>query len=192
MKKVILFVAMALACASASAQNLKFAHVNFTELVQLMPEMDEARNQSDAAAAETQETYQAMIEEFQSKYQEYEQKRSTWTPSVLQSKEKSLQDVQQRIAEFEQSAQAELQQLQQNLMAPIYEKAQDTITKIAKEQGVIYVIDVQSALYINDSQSIDLTPMARKALNIPADRTLESLQAELMAKAQAQQAAQAQ
>lgn len=177
---------MALACASASAQNLKFAHVNFTELVQLMPEMDEARNQSDAAAAETQETYQAMIEEFQAKYQEYEQKRSTWTPSVLQSKEKSLQDVQQRIAEFEQSAQAELQQLQQNLMAPIYEKAQETINKIAKEQGVIYVIDIQSALYVDDTKSIDLTPMARKALNIPADRTLESLQAELMAKAQQQ------
>ena len=179
---------MALACASASAQNLKFAHVNFTELVQLMPDMDVARTQSDEAAAETQETYQAMIEEFQAKYQQYEQKRSTWTPSILQSKEKELQDMQQRIAEFEQSAQMELQQLQNNLMAPIYEKAQETITKIAKEQGVIYVIDVQSALYINDSQSIDLTPMARKALNIPADRTLESLQAELMAKAQAQQA----
>jgi len=187
MKKVLLFAAMALACVTASAQNLKFAHVNFSELVQLMPEMDQARTQSDEAAKETQETYQAMIEEFQTKYQQYDQKKATWTPSILQSKEKELQDMQQRIQEFEQSAQQELSELQNNLMAPIYQKAQETVNKIAKEQGVIYVIDIQSALYIDDSQSIDLTPMARKALNIPADRTIESLQQELMARAQAAQ-----
>jgi len=178
---------MALTCAAASAQNLKFAHVNFSEIVQLMPEMDQARDASDEAAKETQETYSAMIEEFQTKYQQYDQKKSTWTPSILQSKEKELSDMQQRIQEFEQSAQAELQELQQNLMAPIYQKAQDAVNKIAKEQGVIYVIDIQSALYIDDAQSIDLTPLVRKAVNIPADRTLESLQAELMAKAQAAQ-----
>ena len=42
-------------------------------------------------------------------------------------------------------------------------------------------------IYIDPAQAIDLTPEARKALNIPEDRTLESLQAELQAKAQAAQ-----
>jgi len=187
MKKVCLLAVAALMCSTLSAQTLKFGHVNFSEIVQLMPEMDEAREKSDAAAQETQETYQSFVEEFQAKYQQYEQKKATWTPSILQSKEKELSDIQQRIQEFEQSAQAELQQLQQQLMAPIYQKAQETVQTLAKEQGLIYVIDIQSALYIDDSQSIDLTPAARKALNIPEERTLESLQAELQAKAQAQQ-----
>lgn len=187
MKKVCLLAVAALMCSSLSAQNLKFGHVNFTEIVQLMPDMDAAREKSDAAAQETQETYQSFIEEFQTKYQQYEQKKATWTPSILQSKEKELADMQQRIQEFEQSAQQELQQLQQQLMAPIYQKAQDTVKELAKAQGLIYVIDVQSALYVDDTQSIDLTPDARKALGIPEDRTMESLQAELQAKAQAQQ-----
>ena len=43
-------------------------------------------------------------------------------------------------------------------------------------------------LYIDDKLSTDLTPAARTALGIPEDRTLESLQAELQAKAQANQA----
>ncbi|MDD6363890.1 MAG: OmpH family outer membrane protein [Bacteroidales bacterium] len=184
MKKVCLLAAAALVCSALSAQTLKFGHVNFSELVQLMPEMDEARSKSDAAGQETQETYQSMIEEFQTKYQQYEQKKATWTPSILQSKEKELSDMQQRIQEFEQSAQAELQQLQQQLMAPIYQKAQETVRTIAKEQGLIYVFDIQSALYIDAEQSIDLTPAARTALGIPEDRTMESLQAELQAKAQ--------
>ena len=41
-----------------------------------------------------------------------------------------------------------------------------------------------SLLYIDTKQSTDLTPAARKALNIPDGRTLESLQAELQAQAQ--------
>ena len=61
MKRFILIAAAAIACAAASAQTPKFAHVNFNELIQLMPEMDAARVQSDAAQKEASETYQAMI-----------------------------------------------------------------------------------------------------------------------------------
>ena len=51
MKKTIIILAAAvLACTAATAQELKFAHVNFQELVQLMPEMDSARVQIDAAS----------------------------------------------------------------------------------------------------------------------------------------------
>ena len=71
-------------------------------------------------------------------------------------------------------------------MAPIYKKAQDTIEELAKKGGYIYVIDKGSALYIDPAQSEDLTAAARKALGIPENRTLETLQAELQAQAQAQ------
>lgn len=186
MKKTIMIAAaIVLACTAASAQTLKFAHVNFGELVQLMPEMDSARVQIDAASRETQETYQSMMMEFQNKYQEYQQKQSTWTPAVRGTKEKELGDIQTRIQEFEQASQQDLTQLQNTLMAPIYQKAQDKVHELAKAQGVIYVFDSSSLLYVDSAQSTDLTPAAREALNIPANRTLESLQAELQAQAQA-------
>lgn len=187
MKKTLLIAALALVCGAASAQNFKFAHVNLTELVQLMPEMDKAREQSDAAAKEAQETYQSMMEEFQAKYQAYEQKQASWTPAIRESKEKELSDINTRIQEFQQSIQQELQQLQNDLMAPIYQKANEEIDKLAKAEGVIYVFDVQAVLFIDEAQSIDLTPKARIALGIPEGRTLEALQKELMEKAQAQQ-----
>ena len=43
MKKIALIAVAAIFTLSASAQSLKFAHVNYTELVQLMPEADKAR-----------------------------------------------------------------------------------------------------------------------------------------------------
>ena len=165
----------------------KFAHVNFTELVTLMPEADQARETMAASSKEAQETYQSMTDEFNTKYQAYQQKAQTWTAAIRESKEKELTEIQQRIQEFGQSVQAELQQQEQQLMAPIYQKANDTLKQLAKEGGYIYVFDLGSALYIDDTQSIDLTAAARKALGIPEDRTMESLQQELQAKAAAQQ-----
>ena len=61
---------------------------------------------------------------------------------------------------------------------------------LAKAKGVAFVFEKSSLLYVDPAQGIDLTPDARAALNIPADRTLETLQAELQAKAQAAAAAQ--
>ncbi len=187
MKKLLVIAAAAIVSFSASAQNLKFAHVNFTELVQLMPEADQARAQMNAQSQEFEETYQSMIEEFQTKYSQYQQKASTWTAAIKESKEKELTEIQARIQEFQNTASVELQESQNALMAPIQQKALDTVNKLAKDGGYIYVFEQQSMLFINDAMSTDLTPAARKALNIPDGRTLETLQEELMAAAQAAQ-----
>ena len=190
MKKILLIAIASLVSLSAFAQP-KFAHVNLNELVQLMPEMDQARAAMAASNTEAQETYQAMVDEFNTKYQQYQQKASSWTTAIRESKEKELTEIQQRIQEFGQSIEQELQQQQQQLMAPTYQKAQETVNTLAKNGGYIYVIDVTSVLYYDPLQSVDLTSQARKALNIADDRTLEKLQAELQAQAQAaEQAAQ--
>lgn len=180
MKRVILIAAMALVSVAGFAQQ-KFAHVNFNELVYLMPDMDAAREQMAASQQEASDTYQAMVEEFNTKYSQYQQKASTWTDAIRQSKEKELTEIQQRIEEFNQSIQIELQQQQQNLTAPIQQKAQETVSNIAKQAGYIYVFDTAAMLYIDDTQSVDITAAARKALNIPEGKTLESLAAELQA-----------
>ena len=185
MKKILLIVATAFAAVTAFAQP-KFAHVNSTELVQLCPEMDKARETMNASSKEAQETYEAMVEEFNSKYSTYQSKAASWTDAIRQSKEKELTEIQQRIQEFQQTVQMELQQQQETLMQPIYQKVNEVVQDLAKKGGYIYVFDVQSLVYVDAAQSFDLTQEARKALNIPADRTLESLAAELQAQQQAQ------
>lgn len=186
MKKIVLIAVALFAGLSLSAQN-KFAHVNFAELVQLMPDADQARATIAASSKEAQETLQAMQEEINTKYTQYEQKASSWSPAIRESKEKELTDLNRRAQEFYQNIQQELQQQQEQLMAPIYKKAQETVNEIAKEGGFIFVFDRSSVLFIDESQSVDITLPARKKLGIPDDRTLESLQAELQAQATAAQ-----
>ena len=188
MKKLIIIAAMALMSVAAMAQETKFAYVNFNEIVMLMPEMDEARATLEENSKTNEEILMAMYEEYQTKMQQYEQKQATWTPAIRESKEREIMEIQSRLEQTQQSLQQELQQLQQNLQAPIYEKAQTTVTELAKAQGIAFVFEKSSLLYVDPAQGVDLTPEARKALNIPEGRTLETLQQELMAKAQAGQA----
>ena len=187
MKKTLLIAAAAAFFSLAATAQTKFAHVNFGELVQLMPEADSAMVQLEAANKEAQDTYASMVAEFQSKYEQFNEKQATWTPAVRESKQNELMEIQNRVQEFQQAIQQDMNQLQNTLMTPIYQKAQDVVRNLAKEKGVIYVYDSSTLLYVDDTQSIDLTPEARTALNIPADKTLESVMAARQAQAQSAQ-----
>lgn len=190
MKRLIIIAIMAMMPLFASAQNLKFAFVDFQELVILMPEMDEARTQLETASTEAQAEYQAMMTEYQTKVQQYEQKKDAWTPAILESKQKEIQEIGYRLQEFEQTVPQELQQIETKLQSPIIEKAHKAVEELAKKKGVIFVFDKNNLRYVDPAQAIDLTPEARVAVGIPEGRTIETLQAELQAKAQAAQAAQ--
>ena len=192
MKKILLIAAMAFMSLAATAQNFKFAYVDMNELVMLMPEMDAAREQMQTAELAAQETYAAMVEEYQTKAQQYQQKAETWTPTIRESKAAELQQIEMRIQEFNQAISQELQQTQQMLQMTILEKAQKVVDELAKAKGVAFVVDQAGFLYIDETQAVNLTPEARVKLGIPEGRTLETLQAELQAKAQAAQTAQAQ
>jgi outer membrane protein len=174
---------MALLTLSASAQ--KLGRVNFTELYQLAPEADAAREQINAMQNEAQETFSSMVEEYQTKANQYQQKSASWTAAIKEAKEKELVDIQNRIQEFQQTISQELQQQQAQLMSPIMEKAQKAVQDLAKAQGLVAVFDSSSALYFDEAAVVDLTPAARKALGIKEGRTLEQLQQELQAAAQA-------
>ena len=184
MKRIIIIAAMAIMSVAASAQDFKWAYVDFNELVMLMPEMDAARATMEENQKTNEEILVSMYEEYQTKAQQYQQKAETWTPAIRESKEKEIMEIQSRLEQTQQSLQQELQQLQ----APIYEKAQKTVTDLAKAKGLSVVFELSTLLYFDPAQGLNLTPEARTALGIPEGRTLETLQAELQAKAQAAQA----
>ena len=185
MKKIILIAAMAMMSLAANAQDLKFGYVDFNEVIMLMPEMDQARATLEENQKTNEEILMAMYEEYQTKTQQYQQKASTWTPAIRESKEREIMDIESRLQQTQQSLQQEMQQLQNSLQAPIYEKAQNTVNEIAKAKGLSAVFEKGTFLYLDPAQLVDLTPEVRTALGIPEDRTLEALQAELQAKAQA-------
>lgn len=184
MKKIIILMAALMMSTAMFAQ--KFASVDSQECLALQDDYKQAQLDLYKAQADNQEVLNSMITDAQSKYQAYQQKAATWTPAVREAKEKELSDIQQRIEEFQQTSQQELQQIQQNLVAPIYEKVQNAISKVAKAGNYALVLDKNSALYIDPAQVTDITSAVRKELGIPSARTLEGFSQEVQAAIQAQ------
>jgi outer membrane protein len=167
------------------AQNLKYGYVVFDELVWLSPAMDEATKVIEENRKVQIEMFEDMYREYEGKVQAYQQNGATWTPAVREMKEKELRDIQARLEQTQQSFQQELQVLTQQQQQPVYEAAQTVVRELAKAKGLAFVFDKNSLLYLDPAQGVDLTPEARAALKIPADRTLEKLEQEMQAKAQA-------
>lgn len=161
---------------SAAAQNLKFGHINSQELIALMPERDSALVKLQEYVNEMEETISGMQQEYQTKYNTYQQKQATWTAAVLESKQRELIEIQQRLEQFNQSAQQEYSQMQQVLLSPVFQKATAAIAKVAKDNGFTFVFDLSanSLAYYNEEVSVNILPMAKAELGIPAEKVAPS------------------
>ena len=165
---VITFSLLLFVGASASAQTLKFGHIDFQGLIQTMPERDVAQKAMAKMQTDLESQLGVMQKEYQTKGQEYVAlvKQSNVTDAIRQAKEEDIQSLQQRITTFQQQAQENLQKEESKLFQPIVEKARKTIGDVAKEQGVLYVFDVNSVLYFNTAQSIDMLPLVKAKLGL--------------------------
>ena len=179
MKRISLIALSVIATAFvATAQELKFGHINMQEVVFLMDEMDSARVQLEKFNQDIQTTYNAMVEELNTKYATYEQMSANWTPSVLATKQQELQDLQARLQQYQQNAQMDMNNLQQQLMGPISQKANEAVTKVGKANGLIYVFDLSSGAvpYFDAAQSMDITSQVKAELGISPDKQLPQTQ----------------
>ncbi len=168
---IIIFILAGLGF-SVKAQELKIGHINTQEVIYLMAEMDTVRMRLQVIQTDLIETMQGMEDEYQAKYTEYNRRQATWTAAVKEAKEKEIQDLIARLQQFQQTAQQELGQQEQELSAPVYQKAQIAINKVAKELSLTYVFNTAAGaiIYLDETASVDLLPLVKKELGIPEEK----------------------
>ena len=160
----ILFAALLFA-GGLSAQTLKFGHINFQQLLQAMPEKDLAQKEIDKVQTDLENQLAAMQKELSDKGKAYVAQQKTLSDAVRATKEEEISSIQQRIQNFSQQASENMQKEQSKQFQPIIEKAQKAIADVGKEQGLIYVFEVNGLLYHSD-QSLDLFPLVKKKLGL--------------------------
>lgn len=158
---------VSIAGVNATAQNLKFGHINSQELLAAMPERDSAEAKLKKYTEDLQNQIEELQVEFNKKYQDYVQKRATLSDAIREMKEKELQEMQQRAQEFQQTAEQDYQRYRTETMKPVIDKADAAIKKVAKANNFIYVFDVsEGVLLYYSEQSTDLMPLVKKELGI--------------------------
>jgi len=167
MKKILLLLAIVLSITSFAQKAQKMGHINSNELLMMMPENQQAQKALQQHSRELEDQSAAMQAELEQKYNDYLAKKDSLSPLIQKTKETELQDLNQRIQAFQQTAQKDLQAKQQELLKPIIEKARNAIREVAKENGYTYVFDTGTgALVYWPEDSDDLLPLVKTKLGI--------------------------
>lgn len=169
MKKTLialLVVMFAFGTTAVAQKTVKLGHINSSELMQIMPGRDEAQATLQKEVDELQNTMKNMQAELEQRYNEYMGKKDQMSDLIRQTKERELQDMGNRIQDFQESAQKQLSEREQEVLKPIIDKAKKAIEDVAKENGYTYIFDsgVGALLYQQDSD--DIMPLVKKKLGL--------------------------
>jgi outer membrane protein len=159
---VVLFVGLT---ASVSAQTPKFGHIDLQALIQLMPERATAETEFNKFQSDLEDIFGEMQKDLQTKMGEFEALGDSASEIKKNAKIAEIQDMQQRVQNYQQTAQSQLQQKNGEIMKPVMDKAQNAIGEVAKEKGLIYVFETNSLLY-KSNESIDLLPLVKTKLGL--------------------------
>jgi outer membrane protein len=152
----------------AEAQALKFGHINSDDLLKALPEYDSAMAKLGRTQKELVNALEIMQVELNNKNQALQKESKNLTEIVRQTKEQEVQDLYNRIQEFQVNAQNQLSEENATLTQPIFAKIDKAIKDVGKEGGFIYVFDVAKGqmLYFDDTKSTNIIALVKTKLGI--------------------------
>ena len=106
-----------------------------------------------------------MQDEYQKKYSDFVAQQDSLTENIKLRRMQEIQDIQERMDNFVQVAQQDVQKKQQELLQPIQQKLHEAIQKVGEEKGYTYTIDPAALLYTG-TNAVDATPFVRTKLGL--------------------------
>ncbi len=169
MKKILkLTLVCTLLLGSTSLFAQKFGRVNMQEIVVAMPEFKEMQTNLEAFRKDLIENLETIQVELNNRIADYQKNEATYSESIKQLKQKEIGDLQNRLQEFQENAQMELQQKQNELLEPVVTKARNAVTKISQNGGFTVVFDTSmgSLAYFDEANLADIASEVKKELGI--------------------------
>lgn len=169
MKKIFCISALLVLFAglySPAYSQAKFGHIDTGELLQMMPGRDAAQQELENYARELETTFTALQREFQTKYQDYLENQESFSQLIRQTRERELTSLQERIMEFQESAQEDLMEKENSLLRPIIEQARAAIESVAQENGYSYIFDTSMGMLLFAEPSDDIMDKVKAKIGI--------------------------
>ena len=156
---------MAVLALTLTANAQKFGYVNTQELFMLMPELKDVQARMDSLNKQYENMLMSMQEEYQKKYQDYQQKQSTLTDAMRQIQEEELYSMQQRLQTTYQTAQQDVEQKRTEYLKPVHEKMGKAIQEVGSANNYTYICDSAATVYIAPDAD-NVMPLVKAKLGI--------------------------
>ena len=167
LKKIVLFLICALPISLMAQQETKLGHVNFLEVFAAMPEQATIQKSLDDQTKVIEGELAKMNEELTAKFKDFQEKQATMPESIKTTRQNELQDIQQRIQTFRQTASSDLEKKQQELSAPVMAKINKAIGEVAVEGKYLYIFNYLPQVFIYQAPGAnDITAVVKKKLGL--------------------------
>ncbi|NUM49702.1 MAG: OmpH family outer membrane protein [Flavobacteriales bacterium] len=164
-KKILFAGLMLFSVASFAQKTQKLGHINSNELLMAMPERTKIQKDLEEYAKQLQSQLQTMEAEWQGKVQDFKAKEGQMTELIRNTKVKEITDLEQRIQDFQETAQKDLQNKEGELLQPLIDKAKKAIEDVAKENGFTYILDSSVGVLLYTAGE-DILPLVKKNLKL--------------------------
>jgi outer membrane protein len=146
----------------------KIAHLNFQEIITLMPEYKTASNEYDLYQASLEDELRQIESEAMAVNKKIEAEKVKPVPnqSKLKIYAQNLEMMQVTYQELQQSIQDSLKMKMAELVAPIKKKVEEVVAEIAKEKGYTHVLDNSYGMLIYADEEHNLDKAVKAKLNI--------------------------
>lgn len=145
-KKFILVLAAAIVVpAGLFAQ--KFGVVNAEEVFNSLPEVTKIQEQIEESSKRYEDEFKKLQEEFDKKYTEFQALGQDTPDSIKERRMAELQELDQKMQQFRNTAQQDLQRQQQTLIAPIEQKIMEAINAVGQEGNYTFIFQDGMAPY---------------------------------------------
>jgi outer membrane protein len=144
------------------AQN-KTGYVSIDEVVQLMPDYKKAAVEMAQFDSSLQINYAETLKELNRQDSIFKADSTKMSGALKTANKEKLKKLLVELQGFEQSYQQQMQQKQEELMAPVAQKANQLISDVAKANGFTYVFRKEALVVQPDAD--DLLPFIKKKLD---------------------------
>ena len=161
-----LLLALLIAIPFTSFAQGKFGIVDVQKVLEGVPAYTKMQTDLQEAAKKYEDEMKKLDTEYQTKVEEFQKLDPSTPDGIKQRRIEELQALEQRAAQYQQTAQQDLQRQQQTLMAPILQDFQAAVSAVGDEGSFTFIFEKGSSLYsgrmVEDVTQLVLNKMLKK------------------------------
>lgn len=160
MKKLIVIL-LAMLPAVAFAQ--KFGVIDTEALISSLPEMEQIAAQLEAYSAQYERDFESLRKDMDKKYAELQKLPEGTNVEIVKRRVQEIQDLDQKISHFRQTAEADLKNHESAMMAPVRNRVAQALKQVGDEGNFIMIFENTSPVYVR-GDVVDVTPLVLEKL----------------------------
>ena len=174
-RKLLLFYTLFVLSLCVSAQDstdfvmpptLKFGYLSYEKVLKSMPDYAVVQQRMSELRAQYDAELKRVEQDFNLKYEEFLEGQRDFPETILRKRQSELKELLERNVAFKAESLEQLKKAEADLMAPLKERLDTTLTTIGTEQGYAFILntDAGAVSFINPAQGEDINEVCLTAL----------------------------